>query len=442
MQRSSLLARLGLGTERQRAWALYDCGHSAFITNCVTAIFPIYFYDVVWGASNPGNATAAFGWATSIALVAVAVISPFAGAVVDVLAWRKRLLLACALLGAASTASMWWLREGDTGWALVMFGLGNVAVFVSFVPYDALLTHVAAPAEMNRVSTAGYALGYVGGGLALILCLAMILQPETFGFAGTAEATRATFLVTAVWWLLFTIPLFRRVPEPPALLSEEERREARAGRSVALALGRLRATFAELRTYRQAFLLLLAVLIYNDGITTTYRMATIYGREIGLAQNSLIIAIIMVQFVAIPFAFLFGAMAGWIGTKNAIFVGLAVFIGIAVMAYGVETERELFVMAFLVAMVQGGVQALGRSLFASMIPKQKATEFFGFFGVAERFAAVLGPGVFAFAATATGSTRTAILSVLVFFVAGGLLLTRVDVEAGRATARRLSATAD
>lgn len=437
-----LLKRLGLHTPELRAWALYDWGNSAFITIVITAVFPIYFQDVA-AAGLPDNvATARFAAASSVALIFVAVLSPLFGALADATAVRKRMLAVCLGLGVLSTAGLFLVHEGDWVLGLVFFGLGNVGVLLSLVFYDSLLVHIAEPDEVDRASTAGYALGYVGGGLALILCLAMILQPETFGFAGTAEATRATFLVTAVWWLLFTIPLFRKVPEPPALLSDAERQEARAGKSIALAFGRLRATFAELRTYRQAFLLLLAVLIYNDGITTTYRMATIYGREIGLAQNSLIIAIVMVQFVAIPFAFLFGALAGWIGTRNAIFVGLAIFIGIAIMAYGVETEREFFVMAFLVAMVQGGVQALGRSLFASMIPKQKATEFFGFFGVAERFAAVLGPGVFAFAATATGSTRTAILSVLVFFVAGGLLLTRVDVEAGRATARRLSAVAE
>ena len=435
----ALLHRLGLHTPQLRAWALYDWGNSAFITIVITAVFPIYFQDVAASGLPDNVATARFAAASSVALIFVAVLSPLFGALADATAIRKRMLAICLALGVLSTAGLFLVKEGDWVLGLVLFGLGNVGVLLSLVFYDSLLVHIAEPDEIDRASTAGYALGYVGGGLALILCLAMILQPEAFGFAGTAEATRATFLVTAVWWLLFTIPLFRRVPEPPALLSEDERREARAGRSVALAFGRLRATFAELRTYRQAFLLLLAVLIYNDGITTTYRMATIYGREIGLAQNSLIIAIVMVQFVAIPFAFLFGAMAGWIGTKNSIFVGLAIFIGIAIMAYGVETEREFFVMAFLVAMVQGGVQALGRSLFASMIPKQKATEFFGFFGVAERFAAVLGPGVFAFAATATGSTRTAILSVLVFFVVGGLLLTRVDVEGGRETARRLSA---
>lgn len=432
---SGLLEKLGLHTPQLRAWAMYDWGNSAFITIIITAVFPIYFQDVA-AADLPDNvATARFAMGSSVALIFVALLSPIFGALADATAIRKRLLAACLLLGVGATAGLFWVREGDWLLGLILFAIGNVGVLLSLVFYDSLLVHIAKPKEVDRVSTAGYALGYVGGGLLLLFCLAMVLKPETFGFSSTASATRATFLLTAVWWLLFTIPLFRKVPEPPAMGSAQELSK---GRPLRLAFGRLRKTFKELRTYRQAFLLLLAVLIYNDGITTTYRMATIYGREIGLAQTSLITAIVMVQFVAIPFAFLFGALAGWVGTKRAILLGLVVYVGIAIMAYGVETEREFFVMAFMVAMVQGGVQALGRSLFASMIPKHKATEFFGFFGVAERFAAVLGPGVFALAASTTGSTRTAILSVLFFFVVGGFLLMRVDVEGGRETARRLS----
>ena len=440
-----VLERLGLHTPQLRAWALYDWGNSAYITIIITAVFPIYFQDVAAQGLPDNVATARFAMGSSVALIFVALLSPLFGALADATAIRKRLLACCLLLGVGSTAGLFWVGEGDWLLGLVLFAVGNVAVLLSLVFYDSLLVHIAKPKEIDRVSTAGYALGYVGGGLLLLVCLAMILKPETFGFAGTAQATRASFLLTAVWWLVFTIPLFRKVPEPPALLSAEERaksKQAGVGSGLKLAFGRLRLTFKELRTYKQAFMLLLAVLVYNDGITTTYRMATIYGREIGLSQTSLITAIVMVQFVAIPFAFLFGALAGWIGTKRAILTGLAIFVGIAILAYGVETEREFFVMAFMVAMVQGGVQALGRSLFASMIPKQKATEFFGFFGVAERFAAVLGPGVFALTAATTGSTRTAILSVLVFFVVGAFLLTRVDIEGGRETARRLSEEAE
>jgi UMF1 family MFS transporter len=231
----------------------------------------------------------------------------------------------------------------------------------------------------------------------------------------------------AVWWLLFSIPLFRRVPEPPAVLEADERRGDNAVRA---ALARVSETFRELRKYRQAFLMLVAFLLYNDGIQTMIRMASIYGTEIGMDQNALIAAFVIVQFVGIPCAFLFGALAGRIGARTAIFVSLVVYAGISLLGYFMTTAWQFFVLAFLVGTVQGGSQALSRSLFARMIPRHKSSEFFGFFSVFEKFAGIFGPAIFAAAVTLTGSSRPAVLSVILFFIAGAAILFRVNVSEG------------
>jgi UMF1 family MFS transporter len=268
--------------------------------------------------------------------------------------------------------------------------------------------------------------------------LAMIQAPAAFGIRDTATATRISLATAGVWWLIFSIPLFRRVPEPPRLLEADERASAS---SLVAGAKRLLETFHELRRYRQAFLLLLAFLLYNDGIQTIIRMATIYGTEIGVDQSALIAALLMTQFIGVPCAFLFGMIADRTGAKPAIFAGLAVYAGITVLGYFMRTATHFFVLAGLVGLVQGGTQALSRSLFASMIPKHKAAEFFAFFGVFERYAGILGPAIFAWVIEASGTSRNAILSVVLFFVVGAAILTFVDVESGRRAARAAEADA-
>ena len=435
---SGLLQRLGLHRRELRAWAMYDWANSGFVTLVVTAVFPIYFQDVAAKDLDDAIATARYGYATSGALVLVALLSPLAGAWADAGALRKKLLATCVVIGAIATAALGLVGENDWMLALVLFAVGNLVLLLSLVFNDSLLPHIARQDEVDRVSTAGYALGYLGGGLLLALALFAILSPQSLGLADGGVATRLSFVATALWWVGFSLPVLRRVPEPPRRLEADE---SSTDSPLRLAFARLGETLRELRTFRHAFLLLVAVLIYNDGVTTIYRMATIYGREIGLPQRDLIAAILLVQFAGIPFAFLFGQIAGWIGTKRAILLSLVLYLGITVLGYSVRTATHFYLLALAVSMVQGGTQALSRSLFASMIPQHKSSEMFGFFGVAERFAAVLGPALFGLTATLTGSSRYAVLAIAVFFVVGGALLLRVDVEAGRAAARRYEAAA-
>jgi UMF1 family MFS transporter len=310
--------------------------------------------------------------------------------------------------------------------------------------YESLLPHIAGPHEIDRVSTAGYALGYVGGGLLLALNLAWIQKPDWFGLPSGPGLTepqatlpaRLAFVSVAIWWIVFSLPLFRRVPEPPARIETDERR---GENPILVAFVRLAETFRELRGYRQAFLMLLAFLIYNDGIQTIIKMATAYGTEIGIGQSALIGAILVVQFVGIPCSFLFGMVAGRIGAKRALFLGLLAYTAISVLGYFMRTATHFYVLAGLVGMVQGGTQALSRSVFASMIPPHKSGEFFGFFSVFEKFAGIFGPLIFAGTIAATGSSRNAILSVIGFFAVGAAILALVDVGEGQRAAREAEA---
>ena len=447
MAATSLLTRLGLDRPELRAWAMYDWATSAMQTTIMVAVFPIYFVKVA-GAELPGSAaTQRLAAVNTVALVVVALLSPILGAISDYGGMKKRFLAAFMVLGVGAVAAMHFIQRGDIGLASALFLIALVGAAGSFVFYEALLPHIAGPGEIDRVSTAGYALGYVGGGILLALNLLWIQRPDWFGLPsgpGLSESqatlpVRLAFLSVAVWWLVFSWPLFRRVPEPPPLLEPDEH----PGESpVKVAFVRLAETFGELRGYRQAFLMLLAFLIYNDGIQTIIKMATAYGTEIGIGQGALIGAILLVQFVGIPCSFLFGALATRIGAKRAIFLGLLAYTCISVLGYFMTNATHFFILAGLVGVVQGGTQALSRSLFASMIPAHKSGEFFGFFSVFEKFAGIFGPLIFAGTIAATGSSRNAILSVIGFFAIGAVILALVDVDEGRraATAADSAAT--
>ncbi len=423
---------------------MYDWANSAFQTTVITAVFPNYFSRVA--AANPlqgqppllapAEATAVFSWGTTICLTFIAILGPILGAMADYRGAKKKMLAAFMAVGVVTTAAMATIDAGEWRWALALFMIANVAIAASYVFYDSLLPHIASLDEMDRVSTTGYALGYLGGGVLLSVNLAWILSPSTFGLADSVAAIQLSFVSVAVWWLLFAIPLFRRVPEPPRALEADERADEN---TLLAAFVRLRETLRELRTYRNAFLMLVAFMLYNDGIQTIIKMASIYGAEIGIDLNAQIAAFVIVQFVGVPFSFFFGMLASRIGAKTGIFLSLVVYTGVSLLGYFMTSAWQFFALAFLVGTVQGGSQALSRSLFARMIPPHKSSEYFGFFSVFEKFAGIAGPAIFAAAVTLTGSSRPAVLSVIAFFVAGAIVLRRVDVAQGEREAALESA---
>ncbi len=436
----SFLKRLALNRPELRAWAMYDWANSAVVTVVMTAVFPVYFQSVVGEHLPEGEATGRLAMATTIALVIVAVLAPLLGALADSRAIRKRCLGIFAGIGILATIALFSVDSGEVLWALSLFVLINIGAAGSFVFYDALLPGIASGDEMDRVSTAGYALGYIGGGLLLGLGLAWIESPQWFGLPSgeglsADQATlpvRLALLAAGLWWALFSIPLFLRVPEADAVAIAEGEDQSKPIRSSII---RLKQTFSHLGAHRQAFLFMVAFLIFNDGIMTIYRMAPIFAADRGISQGAIMGAVLLAQFIGIPFAFLFGQLASLISSKRAIAIGLVFYTGITFVGYSMREDWHFLALGASVGMVQGGCQALSRSLFASMIPRHRSGEFFALFAVGEKFAGILGPGMFAVLTFTTGSSDLAILGLSVFFLIGLAILSRVDVDAGRQRAR-------
>jgi UMF1 family MFS transporter len=429
--------RVGIPSREAAAWALYDWANSAFVTSAVTAILPIYYVSFV---GNGGDTIAAAYWSytTAISLAVVTLLSPAIGAVADHLGAQKRFMMGFVGLGAVFTAGLLFTGDGQFLLTSGLFVCANVGWAGANALYDSLLPDLAEEETIDALSAAGYAVGYLGGGLLLLVNLGMVLSPGTFGFADVPTAMRWSMVTVALWWGLFSVPLFLYVPEPdPKPVAEDvDRHPALAG------YARIKRTFGEIREYRQLLLFLGAFFLYADGIGTIIKLSTVYAESLGLGREGVIGALVMVQFVGIPFAIAFGRLGKRVRTRTAIAVGLVVYTGISVGGFFITETWHFWVLAFAVAMVQGGTQALSRSLFGSMVPEDKRSEFFGFYSVSSKFAGILGPFLFGVVTTVTGSTRLSIVSLVVFFVGGLALLLRVDVEEGRRVARAAPAPGD
>lgn len=412
----------------RRAWCLYDWANSAFATTVMAALFPPFFRQLALTAgSSESGATALWGYVTAGGLLFTALLSPLLGAAADAAGTRKRGLAASAAAGVVLTALLATLGGARWPAAALLYTGASLAFSLSIVFYESLLPHLATGPELDALSARAYGLGYAGGGLLLVLNLACVLKPAWFGLGGVGAAVRVSFLTVAVWWAVFTLPLLRHVPEPPA-----------AGTAVGpvAALRRLGATFHEIRRYRDLGLLLVAYWVYNDGIGTIVKMATAVGAELGIGLPHLLGALVLTQAVGVPSSYLFATVSRRTGPRPLVLGALAGYALITVGALFLRTTLHFYLLAAAVGLVQGGAQALSRSLFASMVPRHQAAEFFGFFGASGRLAGVVGPLVFGLTAQAGGGGRLGIVSLIVFFVAGGLLLLRVDPAAGQAAARR------
>ncbi len=369
----------------------------------------------------PGNtATVYWGYTIAGALLITALLAPVMGAIADYSGAKKRLLMSFAAIGVFATALLYFVTTGDWLLASALFIVGNIGFAISEVFYNSLLPHVAGPENIDQVSTKGYALGYLGGGILLGINILMIEF-----MSDKILATRLSFITVAIWWTVFTIPIIKNVREPEVTVKKDPHKNP-----LTAGFRRLGRTYKELKNYRELFLFLIAFWIYNDGIGTIIKMATIYGAEIGIDQTTLIGALLMTQFVGIPFAFAFGRLARLLGTKNSIMVGLFVYTLISIGGYFMETALHFWILAFLVGTVQGGTQALSRSFFGSMLPRSKTAEFYGFYGMSSKFAGIVGPLVFAVVSQLAGSSRLSIVSLIVFFIVGGFLLSRVDEKKG------------
>lgn len=415
----------------RRAWCMYDWANSAFATVILTAVLPVYFVSLVpeggaridlfgWQRSIP--ATALWGYAVSLSMVLVAAAAPYLGALADRKGIRRQLLAAFCLAGATATALLYFAGPGRYLLALGLFILANVGFATSNVFYNSFLPQLAEGPELDRLSARGFALGYIGGGLMLLLAFALIQGHGFFGLPDKGAATRASFLLTGLWWGLFAIPTMLLLKDAPGIGTKPP----------AMGISGYLKTLAEIARYRQLLLFLIAFLFYNDGIQTMIVVSGIFAKtELAMSQTSILACFLLIQFLAMPGALLFGRLAERHGGKKAIFVTLMVFVAITVYAYFMRQAWEFWLLAVVVALVLGGSQAISRSLFASMVPAGKEAEFFGFYSISYRFASIFGPLIFALVADLTGSTRLSILALAAFFVIGMALLAKVDVESAR-----------
>ncbi|MFC1764874.1 MFS transporter [Planctomycetota bacterium] len=408
-------------------WALYDWANSAYATTVMAGFFPVFF-KIFWNAGvEPTTCTARLGIGNSIAGITVAVAAPILGAIADRGSAKKRFLLFFATLGVVMTIGLFLVHEGHWIGALVLYVLATIGFSGGNIFYDALIVGIASERKMDMVSALGYSLGYLGGALLFTVNVFMVEKPAFFGLSDSSQAVRLSFVTVGVWWAVFSIPILLFVKEPsgPTLVSGMGM--VRAG------LTQLASTFKHIRASRTIFLFLLAYWFYIDGVDTIIRMAVDYGMSIGLASSDLIKALLLTNFIGFPAALAFGWIGKRSGAKRGIYIAICVYLGVTIWATFMSHRWEFYVLAAIIGLVQGGIQALSRSYFTRLIPSDKAAEFFGFYNMLGKFAVVIGPllvGVVGWAVYQLGAptelaSRMSIASVALLFIVGGALLFHV-----------------
>ncbi|WP_338042489.1 MFS transporter [Paenibacillus ginsengarvi] len=412
-----------------RAWVMYDWANSAFATTMMAAVLPIFYSDVAASTlPNEQMATSYWGLTQSIAMLIVALLTPVLGAVADYTGYKVRFLRVFTYLGVLSSFCFIFVGNGDYLLASLLFIFGTIGFSGGNAFYDSLLNDLVEPEKRDYVSSKGYAFGYIGGGLLLVVNLLLIQNPGLFGLPKGLLGTYISFASVAVWWFLFSLPLFRRVKD------KKNGTQHSIVQYAAIGFSRLGNTFKRITRYPELLKYLIAYWFFNDGISTIITMATIYGKEIGLGTKDLIAALVITQFVGIPFTILFGKIAERLGSKQSLYISLAVYILIVIFGFFMTETWQFYALAFVVGMVQGGSQAIARSIYSRLVPKDRPAEFFGFLSVSSKFSAIVGPFIFSIVGLMTGSSRYGILALVLFFAVGIGLLAKVDLRKGAAEA--------
>jgi len=419
--------------ENKRAvwsWAFYDWANSAYSTTVMAGFFPLFFKEYWADPHNPSQSTFYLGMANSIASMVVAALAPLLGSVADQGSIKKKFLTFFAFLGVIMTGGLWMVAQGNWQMAVLFYVIATIGFASGNVFYDALLPGLASEERVDAVSSLGFGLGYLGGGLLFLVNVFMYLKPEIFGIPDGATAIKLSFLSVAVWWAVFTIPLILFVPEPKNYETIDFNNAIRMG------WVQLVQTFKEIRNMKVVGTFLLAYWFYIDGVDTIIRMAVDYGMSLNFPGESLIIALLIVQFVAFPAALIYGWLASKIGAKTGIMVGITAYSFITLLGYFMTEAWHFYVLAILIGLFMGGIQALSRSLYTRIIPPDKSAEFFGFYNMLGKFAAIIGPALMGTIALVTGSARLSILSILLLFILGAFFLNKVDVNEGKRLAAK------
>ena len=406
------------------AWSLYDWANSAFATTVMAGFFPVFFKEYWSTTDNVTLSTWYLGLGNSIASILVAALAPFIGAIADRGTAKKKLLIFFAFLGIIATGGLWIVNQGHWQMAILFYIIASIGFMSGNIFYDALLPVVATKEKYDYASSLGYSLGYIGGGLLFLINVLLYLQPHYFGIADGATAIRLSFISVAVWWAIFSIPLILFVKEPTI------HEPIGIFSSIKEGWSQLVSTLSKIRQFKVVVTFLMAYWLYIDGVDTIIRMAVDYGTSIGFPASSLITALLLVQFVAFPATLIYSRFASKIGIKNALYTAILGYTLITIFGAFVSKEWHFYVIAVFIACFQGGIQALSRSLYSRIIPKNQAAEFFGFYNMLGKFAAIIGPPMMGYIGLITGNPRIGILSIVILFIAGGFILTKVDLQEG------------
>ena len=406
-------------SKEENSWIFYDWANSAYSIIITTAVFPLYYKAVATDAGvSMSNSTAYLGYTVAIATFILAMIGPILGTIADYEGLKKKFFLFFFLMGTVSTLSLAFVPNGNWLWLLIIYTITAVGFHGANIFYDAFLVDVTPEERMNKISARGFGLGYIGSTIPFIISIAIILlaDKEVIPLA-TSTASRIAFVITAIWWFVFTIPMVKNVHQIHGIKREPN--------MLASSFRRLGGTFKEIRKYRTVFLFLLAYFFYIDGVGTIISMSTAYGSDLGISATNLLIILFVTQVVAAPFAILYGKLAQKFTGKKMLYVGIVVYIIVCIYAFFMKTTMDFWVLAMLVATSQGGIQALSRSYFARLVPKEKSNEFFGFYNIFGKFASVMGPLLVGVTAQLTGSSAYGVFSLVILFIIGIIILSRV-----------------
>ena len=415
--------------KRVFSWVLYDVANSAYYTTVMAGFFPIFF-ERYW--SNPEEiniSTFYLGLSNSIGSLIVALISPFLGAIADRLSSKKKFLFIFSYMGILSCASLYLVSKGDWKLAATLYILANVGIASSLTFYNSLLPSISNKDNIDFISSLGYSAGYLGGALLFLLNVLMYQFPKFFGISNSNEAIKLSFLSVSIWWLVFSIPVFLFVPEPI---------KNKLNRKLSNSWIQLKTTFKDIKKLKVVGLFLVSYWFYMDGIDTIIRMAIKVGSSMGFEASDMILALLLVNFIGFPSAILFNWFAKRILPKNAVLVGIAAYSISLIFSYFMTTKLHFYLFAILIGLFQGGIQAISRSLFARLIPDGKEAEFFGFYNMLGKFAAVVGPVLLGTVSLISGDVRLGLLSILILFIIGGLILTKVDFDEGERLAKNFN----
>lgn len=403
-------------TKQERSWILYDWANSAYSLAITTATLPIFFKSVAAYNLDSATSTAYLGYTNSIATLIISILAPILGSIADYKGYKKKFFTVFFLIGVLSTSLLSAVAEGDWILCIMIYIFSVIGFSGSNIFYDAFLTDITNVSRMDHVSSVGFGFGYIGSTIPFILSLLFITKPSIIGLTKVG-ATRLSFIITAVWWFIFTLPMLKNVNQVYYIEPSRE--------PVKDSFNRLLHTLKSVKEYKNIFIFLIAYFFYIDGVSTIIKMSTAYGLDLGLSGDTLMIILLAIQIVAFPCALLYGKLAKIFSTRIMIFVGIIVYAIICIYAYFMNTTLDYWILAMLVASSQGGIQALSRSFYGKLIPKEKSSEFFGLYNICGRFSAIFGPLLVGVISQITGNSKLGVVSLIILFLIGGVLFLKV-----------------